>query len=116
MDSGNRMRSEIILVIAAMGLVTFITRFSFIAISRRINFSERALNVMRYVPIAILSALIAPAVFAPNGQVNLSVGNDYIWASLLSALIAYKTRNAFLTVFAGMAVIIINRIATGALN
>jgi len=103
------MRPEILLLIAGMAAVTFITRFAFIVLFRKTPFSERLSRWLRFIPIAILSTLIAPTILAPQGFLNLSFHNSYLLAGITSVGVALKTRNVIFTVVIGMAVILLLR-------
>jgi branched-subunit amino acid transport protein len=52
-----------------------------------------------YVPPAVLAALIATAVMAPDGQ--FEVGTP-LWATLVSIPVAWRTGNMFITILAGI--------------
>jgi len=60
------------------------------------------LRALRYVPAAVLSAIIAPELALPGGALDLTVGNERLVAGLLAILIAWRTRNVLLTVAIGM--------------
>jgi branched-subunit amino acid transport protein len=107
------MRPEIILLIAGMAAVTFITRFAFIVLFRKASFSERLSRWLRFIPIAILSTLIAPTILMPQGSLNLSFHNSYLLAGITSVGVAFKTKNIIATVAAGMAVILLLRACLG---
>jgi len=57
---------------AACGLVTFLIRLSFIAFGHRLPDDPRIAAVLRYVPPAVLGALIAPEIVAQGGQLDLN--------------------------------------------
>ena len=57
---------------------------------------------LRFVPPAVLSAIILPELIEPAGKLNLSLGNVRLLAGLLAVLVAWRTRNVLLTVGAGM--------------
>lgn len=86
----------------ACGLVTFATRLSFIVLGRRIAISPRFAAALRFVPPAVLSALIAPELFLRHGAIELSGCNHRLWAGLLAAVVALLTRSVIATIAAGM--------------
>ena len=57
------------------GLITFGIRLSFIYLFGRINISEPLHRTLRFVPPAVLSALILPGLLMPSGQLDTSLGN-----------------------------------------
>ncbi|WP_374514006.1 AzlD domain-containing protein [Niveibacterium sp.] len=92
----------LVLTLLACGLVTFLTRFSFIAGGRRLALSPRLQALLRYVPPAVLAALIAPEIFVRDGAVALSLLSPRPIAALLAALVALYTRSVSLTIGAGL--------------
>ena len=92
----------LLLTMAACGLVTFLIRLSFIAFGHRLPDDPRISTVLRYVPPAILGALIAPEIFALNGSVSLAPDNPRLWAALAALLVARLTRSVLATIAAGM--------------
>jgi branched-subunit amino acid transport protein len=58
--------------------------------------------LLRYVPPAILGALIAPEIFAVGGAADFSPGNPRLWAALIALLTAWQTRNVLATIAIGM--------------
>ena len=91
------------LVIIVVGVFTFATRASFILLQGEREFPEGLSRALRFVPAAVLSAIIWPAVFAPDQQLDLSPGNLRIFAAAVAVLIAWRTRNILATIAAGMA-------------
>lgn len=62
---------------------------------------------LRYVPVAVLSALIIPGILTANRQVYVAAGNTYLLASIPAFVIAWRTKNMMLTVTVGMGVVLI---------
>ena len=60
---------------------------------------------LKYVPPAVLSAIIFPEIFLQNGKLAISLENTRLLAGIVAALVAWRTRNALLTIVAGMAVL-----------
>jgi len=54
---------------------------------------------LRFIPPAVLSALTLPAVATSNGHVDIGPRTA---ASVVAVLVAWKTRNVFFTIVAGM--------------
>jgi branched-subunit amino acid transport protein len=90
---------EKVLIFAGMALVTYFTRFSMIAMLGR-EIPPILRRWLRYVPPAVLAALVAPAVFAPQGRLEIGLP---VLAVSIGALAAWKTRNVFLTILTGLA-------------
>jgi len=88
-----------------MGVVTFLIRLSFIIAWGRFEMPPLVRRSLRFVPPAVLSAIILPELLRPNSApIDLSLGNARWIAGLVAALIAWRTRNALLTIVTGMIV------------
>ena len=51
------------ILIISCGLITFLTRFSMIALLKKEMFNDRIREVLSFVPSAIFPAIIFPAIF-----------------------------------------------------
>lgn len=92
-----------ILIILAAAALTFAIRFSFIGLQGRQEFPVGVKRALRFVPASVLAAIVWPAIFAPDHQFDLSPGNVRIYAALLAAIVAWRTRNILATLATGMA-------------
>jgi branched-subunit amino acid transport protein len=91
------------LLIAGMALVTFATRYTMIALLGRVSVPDSLLRALRYVPAAVLTALIAPALVMPAGEtLALTWHNANLVAGLAAILVAWRTRHLLFTLVAGM--------------
>lgn len=90
---------------AAMGLVTFLTRLSFIATWTRVAVPGLVRDALLYVPPAVLAAIIVPELLLPGGQLDVSLGNGRLLAGIIAALVAWRTHSALLTIVVGGAVL-----------
>jgi len=93
------------LIILAAGLITYAMRLSFIQIFERQQIPPSVLRALRFVPPAVLSAIIFPELVLQSGKMDFSPGNYRLLAGLLAALVAWRTKNVLLTILFGMAVI-----------
>ena len=96
------MKSEEILLIAGMMLVTVLVRYPVLAIVGRIKLSERVFRALRFVPVAVLTAIIAPELLIRDGVPALSLGNAYLCGGLVAVLVAWRWGNLLITIVAGM--------------
>ena len=92
------------LVMIILGLLTFATRLSFIALLERIKLPVILQRALRFVPIAVLSAIIAPELGYYNDALALSPTNPRLLAGIVASMVAYRTKNVIWTILAGMAV------------
>ena len=97
----------------AAGLLTFATRLSFIFLMDRIRMPDWFRRGLRFVPVAVLSAIILPELTSPDGALNLSWRNPQLLAGAVAILVAWKTKNVILTIVAGMAALLLFQYVLG---
>ena len=85
------------------GLITYLTRFSMIALIKKEMFNNRIREVLSYVPSAIFPAIIFPAIFLDNSGSILIEDNPKIMAALIATLIGIFSRSIIATIFSGLA-------------
>jgi branched-subunit amino acid transport protein len=91
------------LAILGAGAVTFALRLSFIVLLGRVEMPAYLAKALRFVPAAVLTAVVIPLLFYEDGALEVSLGNERLLAGLVAALIAWRTRNVLLTLGGGMA-------------
>jgi branched-subunit amino acid transport protein len=91
------------LTILGAGAVTFALRLSLIALLGRVQIPPSLGRALRFVPAAVLTAVVIPLLFYENGVLQFSLGNERLLAGLVAALIAWRTRNVLFTLGGGMA-------------
>ena len=95
------------LSIIIIGLLTLGIRLSFMLFMGKMRILPMVQQALRFVPVAVLSALIAPALFLPGDVLNLSLGNIRLIAGIVAILVAWRTKNVLLTILIGMACLLI---------
>lgn len=95
--------NNIWLVMIVGGLLTFGMRFSFIYLFGKFEVPETLRRALHYVPPAVLSAIIFPALLIPNDTLDVSFGNARLLAGIVAIAIAWFSRNTLLTILIGMA-------------
>lgn len=102
--------NELFILIGLMTVVTYLPRvFPVIVLSRR-RMPPLVERWLSYVPVAVLAALLAPAIFAPAGNLDFSASsNPAFWVSMPVFVMAVVTRNLFATVLTGMFLIALFR-------
>ena len=85
------------------GLITYLTRFSMIALIKKEMFNDRIREILSYVPSAIFPAIIFPAIFLDNSGLILIEDNPKIMAALIATLIGIFSRSIIATIFSGLA-------------
>jgi branched-subunit amino acid transport protein len=90
-------------LIVGMVLVTFAIRYSMFLVAGRVEFPARLINALRYVPPAVLTAIIVPAVLIPTGEgLNLGYTNAYLVGALIAVGVSWFSQNLLLTIVLGM--------------
>ncbi|GGL49974.1 AzlD domain-containing protein [Halocalculus aciditolerans] len=93
------------LVILAIGIPTFLVRFSFIGLLGRLDDVPDSLErALRFVPAAVLAALVAPEFVAPSGSLG-NVPLDALAGGLVAAVVAWRTEDVLATIASGMLVL-----------
>jgi branched-subunit amino acid transport protein len=94
------------LVMVLAGVLTYGIRLSFIALMGRISVPDWFQRALRFVPAAVLSAIIVPGLFDRGGSMDFSPRNPQLWAGILAIAVAWRTRNVLLTILTGMAALL----------
>jgi branched-subunit amino acid transport protein len=95
------------LVMLLGGLITFAIRFSLIYLFGKFKIPETMQKALRYVPPAVLSAIIFPELFMHDGTFNASLDNTRLLAGLVAILVAWFTKNTLITIIVGMIVLFV---------
>ena len=98
------------LVMLLGGALTFLMRLSFIYLFGRFDIPAVVKRMLRFVPPAVLSALIVPALFLPNNKLDLGLDNHRLLAGMIAILVAWRTKNTLLTILVGMAALLVLQI------
>lgn len=99
----------IYLTIVLMAVVTVVPRILPVGFLAEKRFSRHLERWLRFIPIAILSAMLAIEILWREGQIDGHFSNPHVPASLVATIVAALTRSLFATVFAGMAVLALLR-------
>lgn len=91
------------LVIIGMGIITYGIRLSMIVLLEKVEIPIRLKQALRFVPPAVLSAIIFPELLQPGGRLDVSLGNERLLAGLLAMVVAWRTKNILWTIIVGMA-------------
>jgi branched chain amino acid efflux pump len=93
-----------VLLILGMALVTFGVRYPALALAGRIPLPEMVVRALRYVPVAVLTAIVVPEVLFRDGTLVIGPHNAQLVAGIATALIAWRSKNLLLTIALGMAI------------
>lgn len=101
------------ILIAGMFLVTFSVRYVLFAAAGRVRF-PRWLNIaLGFVPPAVLTAIIVPAVLMPRGTLWVSPDNPWLLAAVFAAVVAFWRKDLLITIVSGMGCFILLRVMMG---
>lgn len=92
------------ILIFGMMLVTFGVRYPVLVLVSKIPMPEPIFRALRYVPAAVLAAIVVPSVLMPNGEIDLQLSNAHLVAAVVAGVISWRTKNLMLTIVIGMAV------------
>ena len=84
------------------GTITYLTRFSMIALIKKEMFNDRIREILSFVPSAIFPAIIFPAIFLDNTGLIHIEDNPKILASIIAMGIGIFTQNILATIFSGL--------------
>jgi branched-subunit amino acid transport protein len=90
------------LTILGAGLCTWLLRLSFIELWQWMSVPPLLDRALRYVPPAVLAALVVPALARSGGAIDLSPDNLRLMAGIAAAVVAWFSRNVLLTLAVGM--------------
>jgi branched-subunit amino acid transport protein len=92
--------------VALAGVGTYALRASFLFLFEYLGtVPARVETALGMVPAAVLSALVVPAILAPDGTIAVA-GNGRLVAGTAAALVAWYTENILATIGVGLAVLL----------
>lgn len=106
-------RTDVLLVIVGMALVTYIPRMFPLVVLSRFTLPPLVLRWLAYVPVAVLTAFVAQEVLLQKGAVALPPANPALLAALPAFAVAAYTRNLMATVVTGIAATALLRMFLG---
>jgi len=90
------------IVIVAVGALNYLSRVSFIAFFTNREMPPLLARALKFVPAAMLTALLLPMVLTPSAAGTLAGVNPRIPAAVVAAVVAYFTRSTLKTLGTGM--------------
>ena len=94
------------LIILGMAIVTYGTRLLPLTTIREDALPVWARRGLKYVPVAVLSAIIGPG-FIPHEEWGAFTLDGHLVAGVVAIGVAWYTRNTILTIAAGMVVFVL---------
>lgn len=87
-----------------VGILTFFSRFSFIAFSEKLQIHPQIYRTFKYIPIAVLAAIIAPEIVRSSNIYNI-ISEPRLIAGAIAIVVAWRTKNVILTITVGMLIL-----------
>jgi branched-subunit amino acid transport protein len=106
-------QKAIFLTILGMMLVTYIPRLVPVWLLSSKSLPQPVVAWLRYVPVAVLAAMLFPAIFVQDNQVDVGLSNLFLLAALPTLLVAWKTKSLFGSVIVGAVVVAVARYVFG---
>ncbi len=95
-----------VLMIAGMMAVTFGIRYVLFALADQFTMPPLMEKALYYVPPAVLTAILVPAVLMPAGRLDISLENAYLFGALaaLAGGILIRRQTLMASIVSGLAV------------
>ena len=103
------LRIEVLLLILGCMAVTVVPRILPMALLGRVELPRWFLLWLRFIPTAVISALLFKEVFLRGGEWR-ALADPYLVGGLVAVVIAFLSRRIFVTVFGGAAVFYLLRL------
>ncbi len=94
-----------VFILIAMVAATFVSRYPMLLYAGRQEIPQRLRVILDYIPPAVLIAITVPAVFIQDARLSVSLSNEYLIASIVTALVMWRTRHMILSIVLGMLVL-----------
>jgi branched-subunit amino acid transport protein len=105
------MNGRELILIAGMTAVTFLVRYAFFALGERVAFPPMVQRALRYVPVAVLTAIVVPMVLLPDGaHWQLGWRNAWLLGALATGVIAWRFNHLLASIGGGMVVFFLHQI------
>ena len=95
--------NEWLLIIGMMAL-TFIPRYLPISMAGKFRIPPLLGRALEFVPIAVLTAIIAQTSLVHDGKLDISMSNPHMYALLAAVITAWITKHTFKTILVGLIV------------
>ena len=93
---------KLLLIFAGMFVVTYLPRSLPLTILSKVKLPPFILEVLQYIPVAILGALLLPGILIQDGALDISFSNYYLISAIVASVVAFAFKKLFLTIIAGV--------------
>ncbi|CEO88575.1 MAG TPA: AzlD domain-containing protein [Syntrophaceticus sp.] len=94
--------TSIWVMIIGVSIVSLTPRIFPVAFFSRYEFPAIVKEWLSFVAPAVLGGLTALSILAPQGKIDISIQNIYIWAFIPTIVVAVKFKNLFITLLVGI--------------
>ena len=105
--------SSLWVTLVIIGVLTLTIRLSFILLIGKWKPPEIFQRSLRFVPLAVLPALIFPEIFVRNNIIAVPPDFPRLVAAVTAGLVAWRTKSVLLTIAIGMLVFYLLRMIFG---
>ncbi len=91
-------------LISGMAAVTFLPRYIPLALAGRVSLPDWMRQALEFVPVAVLTAIVAQVALVSGGEVNVQLANPQMWAAIAAALVALSGRGLLSVIAVGLLV------------
>lgn len=109
-----RENEALLLCVAAATFVTVLPKVLPVTFLRGDSLPPLLRRWLDFVPVAVMAALVCPDIFIYDGRFDLSSNNLFLLVSIPTFVVAWKTKNYFVTIAVGIGLVILARWATWA--
>ncbi|RBP84599.1 AzlD domain-containing protein [Marinomonas rhizomae] len=95
------------LIISGMFAVTFGVRFALFARADKVVMPAFIEKALKFVPVAVLTAIITPMVLMPNQHIDFSLSNPWLLGALVAFGVGIWRQQQLLTILVGVLVFFI---------
>lgn len=99
------------LALVALGVATYATRASFVVPGDRVRLPRVVRRSLRFIPIAVLSAIAAPAIVAAGGSGDLLAAPARVGAAVAAGIVAWRGQVLPLALFVGLITLLVLQLA-----
>ena len=92
------------LLILGMMVLTFVPRYLPIALAGKFHIHPLLGRALEFVPIAVLTAIIAQTSLVHDGKIDITLSNPYLYGLIAAIVTAMITRHTFKTIVVGLLV------------
>ena len=94
--------TEWVLIIGMM-VLTFGPRYLPLALAGKLRIPPLLRRALDFVPIAVLTAIIAQTSLIHDGRLDVAVDNYYLYGLMAAGITAWISKHMFLSILAGLA-------------